>query len=79
MARAPLTVITKEDFPGHLSILLGKGGGDEGPSANGRVGWKGDIRWEIISSRFLPKNSTMLDRGRVSVPRPAVGGDEVIE
>jgi hypothetical protein len=42
-------------------------------------GGKATFVGSIISSRFLPKNSTMLDRDAVSIPRPAVGGDEVIE
>jgi hypothetical protein len=46
---------------------------------NGSFGWKGDIRWEYYFFPTFAENLTMPDCGAVSVPRAALGADEVIE
>jgi hypothetical protein len=68
VAQVPLTVATKEDFPGHLSILLGKGGGDEGPCANGRVGWKAVLRLDTSGWQGCADSSRSRDRDGAAAP-----------
>jgi hypothetical protein len=44
-----------------------------------RDGWKGDIRWEYYFFPIFAEKFNYANRDAVSIPRPAVGGDEVIE